>query len=199
MGLQLPEGPWTPTSDVGPKSARQSSALTPPLPPRRAWMEPPASVRPQERPGCCGPRNSMILQPPVELGRPTGAQKDPREAQGPDRTLDACSFPQGIQPQSTSQLLEEDHLENNHPYCGPSVAFSMGSPAPPMTRPLEDSLHSVEHLGVLCPSLLLALNPHSELLLWQYPGNQIPETLRLLRLGGPQVYQNPHSGEAMEL
>ncbi|XP_007499196.1 host cell factor C1 regulator 1 isoform X2 [Monodelphis domestica] len=143
----------------------------------------------------------MILQPPMDLGRPAGAQKDPREAQGPDRTLDACSLPQGIQPQSTSQLLEEDHLDNDHPCCGPSVAFSMGTPAPPVIRPLEDSLHSTGDLGVLCPSLLLALNPHSELLLWQYPGNQIPETLRLLRLGGSQVYQNhnPHSGEAMEL
>ncbi|XP_072459133.1 host cell factor C1 regulator 1 isoform X1 [Notamacropus eugenii] len=162
-----------------------------------------------------GPRSSLILQPPMELGRPAGAQKDPREAQGPDRTLDVCSLPGGIQPQSTSQLLEEDQdslqkhflseenmvshfshlsLENDYPYCGPSVAFSTGTPAPLVTRP-----HSTEDLGVLFPSLLLALNPHSELLLWQYPGNQIPETLRLLRLGGSQVYQNPHSGEAMEL
>ncbi|XP_036605649.1 host cell factor C1 regulator 1-like [Trichosurus vulpecula] len=167
-----------------------------------------------------GPRNSLILQPPMELGRPAGAQKDPREAPGPDGTLDARCLPQGIQSPSTSQLLEEDQdslqkhflseenmvshfshlsLENDHPYCGPSVAFSMGTPAPPVTRPLEDSLHSTEDLWVLCPSLLLALNPRSGLLLWQYPGNQIPETLRLLRLGGSQVYQTPHSGEAMEL
>ncbi|XP_074136013.1 host cell factor C1 regulator 1 isoform X2 [Sminthopsis crassicaudata] len=184
---------------------RSSDRLTPCIP----WGPP------------SGPRNFMILQPPMELGRPTGARKDPREAQGPDRTLDACSLPQGIQPQSTNQLLEEHHsslqkhflseenmvshfshlsLDSDHPYC-PSAAFSMGTPAPPVIRPLEDSFHSTEDLGVLCPSLLLALNPHSELLLWQYPGNQIPEILRLLRLGGTQVYQNhnPHSGEAMEL
>ncbi|XP_036594539.1 host cell factor C1 regulator 1 [Trichosurus vulpecula] len=183
-------------------------------------MEPPASGRPPEHPARSGPRNSLILQPPMELGRPAGAQKDPREAPGPDGTLDARCLPQGIQSPSTSQLLEEDQdslqkhflseenmvshfshlsLENDHPYCGPSVAFSMGTPAPPVTRPLEDSLHSTEDLWVLCPSLLLALNPRSGLLLWQYPGNQIPETLRLLRLGGSQVYQTPHSGEAMEL
>ncbi|XP_036616666.1 host cell factor C1 regulator 1-like [Trichosurus vulpecula] len=167
-----------------------------------------------------GPWNSLILQPPMELGHPAGAQKDPRESLGPERTLDACCLPQGIQPQSTSKLLEEDQdslqkhfqsdknmvshfshlsLENVHPYCDPSVAFSMDTPAPPVTRPLEDSLHSTEDLGVLCPSLLLALNPHSELLLWQYPGSQIPETLWLLRLGGSRVYQTSHSGEAMEL
>ncbi|XP_072459143.1 host cell factor C1 regulator 1 isoform X2 [Notamacropus eugenii] len=215
VGLQLPEGPSTPTSDVIRRREAQLRPHALPSPPRRAWMEPPASVRPREPRAHCGPRSSLILQPPMELGRPAGAQKDPREAQGPDRTLDVCSLPGGIQPQSTSQLLEEDQdslqkhflseenmvshfshlsLENDYPYCGPSVAFSTGTPAPLVTRP-----HSTEDLGVLFPSLLLALNPHSELLLWQYPGNQIPETLRLLRLGGSQVYQNPHSGEAMEL
>ncbi|XP_074053025.1 host cell factor C1 regulator 1 [Macrotis lagotis] len=164
----------------------------------------------------------MIPPPPAELGRPPGALTQPGEAQGPGRTLDVCSLPQGIQFQSTSQLLKEDQdshqkhflseenmvshfshlsLDSHHPYCDPPITFSMGTPAPPVTRPLEDSLHSTGDLGILCPSLLLALSPHSELLLWQYPGNQIPETLRLLRLGNSQVYQNhsTHSGEAMEL
>uniref|UniRef100_A0A4X2JME5 Host cell factor C1 regulator 1 n=1 Tax=Vombatus ursinus TaxID=29139 RepID=A0A4X2JME5_VOMUR len=119
----------------------------------------------------------MILQPPMELGRPTGAQKDPREAPGPDRTLDAWNSLLKHFPSEENMVSHFSHLslENDHPYCGPSVAFSMGIPAPPVTR-----------------------NPHSELLLWQYPGNKIPETLRLLRLGGPRYTKTP-IGEAMEL
>ncbi|XP_051824164.1 host cell factor C1 regulator 1 isoform X2 [Antechinus flavipes] len=165
-------------------------------------MEPPASLRPHEHRAGCGPRNFMILQPPMELGRPAGARKDPREAQAPARTLDACNSLQKHFLSEENMVSHFSHLslDSDHSYC-PSAAFSMGTPAPPVIRPLEDCFHSTEDLGVLCPSLLLALNPHSELLLWQYPGNQIPEILRLLRLGGSQVYQNhnPHSGEAMEL
>uniref|UniRef100_A0A7N4V234 Host cell factor C1 regulator 1 n=1 Tax=Sarcophilus harrisii TaxID=9305 RepID=A0A7N4V234_SARHA len=120
----------------------------------------------------------MILQPPMELGRPAGARKDPREAQGPDGTLDARNSLQKHFLSEENMVSHFSHLslDSDHSYC-PSAAFSMGTPAPPVIR-----------------------NPHSELLLWQYPGNQIPEILRLLRLGGPRYTKTTTPiGEAMEL
>ncbi|XP_072798623.1 host cell factor C1 regulator 1 isoform X5 [Vicugna pacos] len=66
-------------------------------------------------------------------------------------------------------------LHNDHPYCSTSMAF------PPALPPLR--------------------SPCSELLLWRYPGNLIPETLRLLRLGDTPTPNYPASpaGDIMEL
>ncbi|XP_061066303.1 host cell factor C1 regulator 1 isoform X3 [Eubalaena glacialis] len=66
-------------------------------------------------------------------------------------------------------------LHNDHPYCSPSMAF------PPALPPLR--------------------SPCSELLLWRYPGNLIPEALRLLRLGDTPTphYSATPSGDIMEL
>ncbi|XP_058536772.1 host cell factor C1 regulator 1 isoform X2 [Ochotona princeps] len=36
-----------------------------------------------------------------------------------------------------------------------------------------------------------ARSPSSEVLLWRYPGNLIPEALRLLRLGDPPAPSSP--------
>ncbi|XP_060028505.1 host cell factor C1 regulator 1 isoform X1 [Erinaceus europaeus] len=102
-------------------------------------------------------------------------------AQRAERTW-LSSFPsspfRGAGPLSTKRRLEEEQeplrkqflseenmathfsrlsLHNDHPYCSPPRPFP-----PPVSPPR---------------------NPRSELLLWRYPGNLIPETLRLLRLG----------------
>ncbi|XP_019649278.1 host cell factor C1 regulator 1 isoform X4 [Ailuropoda melanoleuca] len=65
-------------------------------------------------------------------------------------------------------------LHNDHPYCSPPMAF------PPSLPPLR--------------------SPCSELLLWRYPGNLIPEALRLLRLGDSPTPHYPamQAGEIMD-
>ncbi|XP_037363640.1 host cell factor C1 regulator 1 isoform X1 [Talpa occidentalis] len=138
----------------------------------------------------------MILQQPLERGPPDGAQRDPRAASGAPRGLDASSPLRGAVPMSTKRRLEEEQeplrkqflseenmanhfsrlsLHNDHPYCSPPVAFP--SALPPLRSPC------------------------SELLLWRYPGNLIPEALRLLRLGDtPEPhYHATLAGDVMEL
>uniref|UniRef100_A0A8C7CCN8 Host cell factor C1 regulator 1 n=1 Tax=Neovison vison TaxID=452646 RepID=A0A8C7CCN8_NEOVI len=135
----------------------------------------------------------MILQQPLEQGPPGRAQRDPRAASGTPRAQDvrlpgmisqpAC-LPSLPREPLRKQFLSEENmathfsrlsLHNDHPYCSPPMAF------PPSLPPLR--------------------SPCSELLLWRYPGNLIPEALRLLRLGDTP---NPHysatqAGEIMEL
>uniref|UniRef100_A0A8D0Q4Y9 Host cell factor C1 regulator 1 n=1 Tax=Sus scrofa TaxID=9823 RepID=A0A8D0Q4Y9_PIG len=66
-------------------------------------------------------------------------------------------------------------LHNDHPYCSPPMALS------PALPPLRTS----------CP----------ELLLWRYPGNLIPEALRLLRQGDTPTPHSPATSavDIMEL
>ncbi|XP_054992349.1 host cell factor C1 regulator 1 isoform X2 [Sorex araneus] len=66
-------------------------------------------------------------------------------------------------------------LHNDHPYCSPPMAFH------PTLPPLR--------------------SPCSELLLWRYPGNLIPEALRLLRLGDTPDphYRASSAGDIVEL
>ncbi|XP_007538157.1 host cell factor C1 regulator 1 isoform X2 [Erinaceus europaeus] len=120
----------------------------------------------------------MILQQPLELEPPGRTQRDKRSSLGAPRGLDVSSPFRGAGPLSTKRRLEEEQeplrkqflseenmathfsrlsLHNDHPYCSPPRPFP-----PPVSPPR---------------------NPRSELLLWRYPGNLIPETLRLLRLG----------------
>uniref|UniRef100_A0A8C2PDH3 Host cell factor C1 regulator 1 n=1 Tax=Capra hircus TaxID=9925 RepID=A0A8C2PDH3_CAPHI len=138
----------------------------------------------------------MILQQPLERGPQGRAQRDPRAASGASGGLDASSPLRGAVPMSTKRRLEEEEplrkqflseenmathfsqlslLHNDHPYCSPPRAF------PPALPPLR--------------------SPCSELLLWRYPGNLIPEALRLLRLGDTPTPHYPASpaGEMMEL
>ncbi|XP_005224581.1 host cell factor C1 regulator 1 isoform X1 [Bos indicus] len=147
----------------------------------------------------------MILQQPLERGPQGRAQRDPRAASGASGGLDASSPLRGAVPMSTKRRLEEEHLpaspslpreplrkqflseenmathfsrlslHNDHPYCSPPRAF------PPALPPLR--------------------SPCSELLLWRYPGNLIPEALRLLRLGDTPTPHYPASpaGDMMEL
>ncbi|KAM6166486.1 LOW QUALITY PROTEIN: host cell factor C1 regulator 1 [Erethizon dorsatum] len=116
----------------------------------------------------------MILQQPLERASPGLAL---RATSGVTRDLDTSSPLRGAVPMSTKRRLEEEQeplskqflsenmathyfqlsLHNDHPYCSPPMTF------PPALPPLR--------------------SPHSELLLWQYPGSLIPEALRLLRLG----------------
>ncbi|XP_003998977.1 host cell factor C1 regulator 1 isoform X2 [Felis catus] len=137
----------------------------------------------------------MILQQPLERGPPGRAQRDPRAASGAPRGQDLSSPLQGAVPMSTKRRLEEEQeplrkqflseenmathfsrlsLHNDHPYCSPRMAF---------------------------PSLPPLRSPCSELLLWRYPGNLIPEALRLLRLGDAPTSHYPvtQAGEIMEL
>ncbi|XP_045850189.1 host cell factor C1 regulator 1 isoform X1 [Meles meles] len=138
----------------------------------------------------------MILQQPLERGPRGRAQRDPRAASGTPRVQDVSSPPRGAVPMSTKRRLEEEQeplrkqflseenmathfsrlsLHNDHPYCSPPMAF------PPSLPPLR--------------------SPCSELLLWRYPGNLIPEALRLLRLGDTATphYSATQAGEIMEL
>nr|KAF6354945.1 host cell factor C1 regulator 1 [Myotis myotis] len=123
----------------------------------------------------------MILQQPLERGSPSRAQRD----SGLPRSLDAslpASWSLPREPQRKQFLSEENmathfsqlSLHNDHPYCSPPLAFS---PALPRLR-----------------------SPCSELLLWRYPGNLIPEALRLLRLGDTPASHYPATpaGEIME-
>ncbi|XP_006897509.1 PREDICTED: host cell factor C1 regulator 1 isoform X1 [Elephantulus edwardii] len=125
----------------------------------------------------------MILQPPLEREPPGRTQRDPQATLGATQSLDASS-PLRAVPMSTKRRLEEEQeplrkqflseenmatyfsrlsLHNDHSYCSPPGAI------PPALPPLR--------------------RPCSELLLWRYPGNLIPEALRLLRLGvAPTAY-----------
>ncbi|XP_015421292.1 PREDICTED: LOW QUALITY PROTEIN: host cell factor C1 regulator 1-like [Myotis davidii] len=49
------------------------------------------------------------------------------------------------------------------------------------------------------PAALPLKSPCSELLLWYYPGNLIPEALQLLRLGITPASHYPTAEEIMEL
>ncbi|KAB0351960.1 hypothetical protein FD754_016817 [Muntiacus muntjak] len=138
----------------------------------------------------------MILQQPLERGPQGRAQRDPRAASGASGGLDASSPLRGAVPMSTKRRLEEEQeplrkqflseenmathfsrlsLHNDHPYCSPPRAF------PPALPPLR--------------------SPCSELLLWRYPGNLIPEALQLLRLGDTPTphYPATPAGDMMEL
>ncbi|XP_014688662.2 host cell factor C1 regulator 1 isoform X3 [Equus asinus] len=138
----------------------------------------------------------MILQQPLERGPPGRAQRDPRAASGAPRGLDTSSPLRGAVPMSTKRRLEEEQeplrkqflseenmathfsrlsLHNDHPYCSPPMAFLAALP------PLR--------------------SPCSELFLWRYPGNLIPEALRLLRLGDTPTSHYPATpaGDIMEL
>ncbi|XP_032706196.1 host cell factor C1 regulator 1 isoform X1 [Lontra canadensis] len=140
----------------------------------------------------------MILQQPLERGPPGRAQRDPRAASGTPRAQDVrspadchgCEYPSlpvflslPREPLRKQFLSEENmathfsrlSLHNDHPYCSPPMAF------PPSLPPLR--------------------SPCSELLLWRYPGNLIPEALRLLRLGDTPTphYSATQAGEIMEL
>ncbi|KAJ8793668.1 hypothetical protein J1605_019271 [Eschrichtius robustus] len=140
----------------------------------------------------------MILQQPLERGPQGRAQRDPRAVSGASRGLDARSTSDYLSseypslPASLSlpreplrkQFLSEESmvthfsrlsLHNDHPYCSPPMAF------PPALPPLR--------------------SPCSELLLWRYPGNLIPEALRLLRLGDTPTphYPATPAGDIMEL
>ncbi|XP_004705877.1 host cell factor C1 regulator 1 [Echinops telfairi] len=119
----------------------------------------------------------MILQQPLERGPPGWAQRDLRATSGATLSL-------GVRDPMRKQFLSEDNmtahfsqlsLHNDHPYCSPPRAL------PPALPPLR--------------------NPCSELLLWRYPGNLIPEALRLLRLGDPPSphYPNTPAADMMEL
>ncbi|XP_040829421.1 host cell factor C1 regulator 1-like isoform X2 [Ochotona curzoniae] len=109
----------------------------------------------------------MILQPPLERGPRGRALRDPRATLGTGRGLDAR------EPLRKHFLSEENmathfsrlSLHNDHPYCSPPVAL------PPALPPVR--------------------SPSSEVLLWRYPGNLIPEALRLLRLGDPPAPSSP--------
>uniref|UniRef100_A0A8C0T1V8 Host cell factor C1 regulator 1 n=2 Tax=Canis lupus familiaris TaxID=9615 RepID=A0A8C0T1V8_CANLF len=135
----------------------------------------------------------MILQQPLERGPPGRAQRDPRAASGTPRAQDVRLSPMISQPACLpslpreplrKQFLSEENmathfsrlsLHNDHPYCSPPMVF------PPSLPPLR--------------------SPCSELLLWRYPGNLIPEALRLLRLGDSPTphYPATQTGEMMEL
>uniref|UniRef100_A0A8C3W759 Host cell factor C1 regulator 1 n=1 Tax=Catagonus wagneri TaxID=51154 RepID=A0A8C3W759_9CETA len=124
----------------------------------------------------------MILQQPLERDPQGRAQRDPRATSGVPRGLDArllllvsqpARLPSLPREPLRKQFLSEENmathfsrlsLHNDHPYCTPPMAFS------PALPPLRSS----------CP----------ELLLWCYPGNLIPEALRLLRRGDTPA---PHS------
>ncbi|KAM8777710.1 host cell factor C1 regulator 1 isoform 1-T1 [Rhynchonycteris naso] len=137
----------------------------------------------------------MIFQQTLERDPPSPAQHDPRAALGAPRGLEP-RFPSACLPSEypnlpaswslsreplCKQFLSEENmathfsrlsLHNDHPYCSPPLAFSQALP------PLR--------------------SPCSELLLWRYPGNLIPEALRLLRLGDTHYPASP-AGEIMKL
>uniref|UniRef100_A0A8C3W775 Host cell factor C1 regulator 1 n=1 Tax=Catagonus wagneri TaxID=51154 RepID=A0A8C3W775_9CETA len=108
----------------------------------------------------------MILQQPLERDPQGRAQRDPRATSGVPRGLDAREplRKQFLSEENMATHFSRLSLHNDHPYCTPPMAFS------PALPPLRSS----------CP----------ELLLWCYPGNLIPEALRLLRRGDTPA---PHS------
>ncbi|KAM6156041.1 host cell factor C1 regulator 1 [Rhynchocyon petersi] len=137
----------------------------------------------------------MILQQTLERGPRGRAQPNPWVTSGATRSLDASS-PLRAVPMSTKRRLEQEQeplrkqflseenmathfsrlsLHNDHSYCSPPGAV------PPALPPLR--------------------RPCSELLLWRYPGNLIPEALRLLRLGDAPSSHYPAApaGDFMDL
>ncbi|XP_076998160.1 host cell factor C1 regulator 1 isoform X2 [Tamandua tetradactyla] len=118
----------------------------------------------------------MILQQPLERGPPGRARRDLRAASGETRSLDAREplRKQFLSEENMATHFSRLSLHNDHPYCSPPMTF------PPALTPLR--------------------SPCSELLLWRYPGNLIPEALRLLRLGGTPSphYPATPSGDGME-
>uniref|UniRef100_A0A8C6B595 Host cell factor C1 regulator 1 n=1 Tax=Monodon monoceros TaxID=40151 RepID=A0A8C6B595_MONMO len=135
----------------------------------------------------------MILQQPLERSPQGRARRDPRADSGASRGMDArlplfisqaACLPSLPREPLRKQFLSEENmvthfsrlsLHNDHPYCSPPMAF------PPALPPLR--------------------SPCSELLLWCYPGNLIPEALRLLRLGDTSSphYPATPAGDLMEL
>ncbi|XP_020766086.2 host cell factor C1 regulator 1 isoform X2 [Odocoileus virginianus] len=119
----------------------------------------------------------MILQQPLERGPRGRAQRDPRAASGASGGLDAREplRKQFLSEENMATHFSRLSLHNDHPYCSPPRAF------PPALPPLR--------------------SPCSELLLWRYPGNLIPEALRLLRLGDTPTphYPATPAGDMMEL
>ncbi|XP_029804709.1 host cell factor C1 regulator 1 isoform X3 [Suricata suricatta] len=119
----------------------------------------------------------MILQQPLERGPPVRAQRDPQAVSGSSRGQDMreplCK--QFLSEENMATHFSRLSLHNDHPYCSPPMAF------PPSLPPLR--------------------SPCSELLLWRYPGNLIPEALRLLRLGDASTprYLATQAGEVTEL
>ncbi|KAM5198854.1 host cell factor C1 regulator 1 isoform 3-T3 [Hipposideros larvatus] len=119
----------------------------------------------------------MILQQHLERGPPGRAQRDPRVASGAARGLDAREplRKQFLSEENMATHFSRLSLHNDHPYCSPPVVFPTALP------PLR--------------------SPGSELLLWRYPGNLIPEALRMLRLGDTPAPHYPvtPAGDVMEL
>lgn len=119
----------------------------------------------------------MILQQPLERGLPGRTQRDSRAALGVSQGLDAREplRKQFLSEENMATHFSQLSLHNDHPYCSPPMAFH---PALPPRR-----------------------SPCSELLLWRYPGNLIPEALRLLRLGDTPDPSYPASstGDIMDL
>ncbi|XP_015977748.1 host cell factor C1 regulator 1 isoform X4 [Rousettus aegyptiacus] len=118
----------------------------------------------------------MILQQSPERGPPGRALRDSRAASGAPRGLDAREplRKQFLSEENMATHFSRLSLHNDHPYCSPPMAF------PPALSPLR--------------------GPCSELLLWRYPGNLIPETVRLLRLGDTPAphYRTTTAGDIME-
>nr|XP_017511522.2 host cell factor C1 regulator 1 isoform X2 [Manis javanica] len=118
----------------------------------------------------------MILQQPLKRGSPGRAQHDSRAASGTSRGLDSREplRKQFLSEENMATHFSRLSLHNDHPYCSRAMAF------PPALPPLR--------------------SPCSELLLWRYPGNLIPEALRLLRLGdNPTPHYPPTpAGDIME-
>ncbi|XP_006897510.1 PREDICTED: host cell factor C1 regulator 1 isoform X2 [Elephantulus edwardii] len=107
----------------------------------------------------------MILQPPLEREPPGRTQRDPQATLGATQSLDAREplRKQFLSEENMATYFSRLSLHNDHSYCSPPGAI------PPALPPLR--------------------RPCSELLLWRYPGNLIPEALRLLRLGvAPTAY-----------
>lgn len=119
----------------------------------------------------------MILQQHLERGPPGRAQRDPRVASGAARGLDAREplRKQFLSEENMATHFSRLSLQNDHPYCSPPMVFPTALP------PLR--------------------SPGSELLLWRYPGNLIPEALRMLRLGDTPAPHYPvtPAGDIMEL
>ncbi|XP_004604222.1 host cell factor C1 regulator 1 isoform X3 [Sorex araneus] len=119
----------------------------------------------------------MILQQPLERGLPGRAQRDSRAASEVPRGLDSREplRKQFLSEENMATHFSRLSLHNDHPYCSPPMAFH------PTLPPLR--------------------SPCSELLLWRYPGNLIPEALRLLRLGDTPDphYRASSAGDIVEL
>ncbi|XP_037670640.1 host cell factor C1 regulator 1 isoform X2 [Choloepus didactylus] len=105
----------------------------------------------------------MILQQPLERAPPGRGRRYLRAPSGETRGLDAREplRKQFLSEENMATHFSRLSLHNDHPYCSPPLTF------PPALPPLR--------------------SPCSELLLWRYPGNLIPEALRLLREDQPPL------------